>query len=131
MPQGSVTTAVPKDTLKIDVAKECKTKKYDECSTICPSKGMLLLYGIAELALLTVNPNTVKTGTDIRIRLMEGTQQVNFSLLKEISGVTSNKLILNDPRFISRTDAMNFNRAQFTSIGESDDEMSNPLPLGY
>ena len=43
----------------------------------------------------------------------------------------SNELILNEPRFISRTDGLSFNMAQFTSTGESDDEMSDPLPLGY
>ena len=42
----------------------------------------------------------------------------------------SNELIPYEPRFISRTDGMSFNLAQFTSTGESDDEMSNPLPLG-
>ena len=43
----------------------------------------------------------------------------------------SNELILNEPRFISRADGMSFNMAQFTSNGDSDDEMSNALPLGY
>ena len=43
----------------------------------------------------------------------------------------SNKLIPNEPKFISRTDGMSFNMAQFTSTGESNAEMSNPLPLGY
>ena len=43
----------------------------------------------------------------------------------------SNELILNEPKFISRADGMSFNMAQFTSTGESDAEMSDPLPLGY
>ena len=43
----------------------------------------------------------------------------------------SNELIPNEPRFTSRTDGFSFNMAQFTSTGESDDEMSDPLPLGY
>ena len=43
---------------------------------------MLLLYGTAELAALTVNPNTVKTGTDLRIQLLETIQSMNFPLLK-------------------------------------------------
>ena len=43
----------------------------------------------------------------------------------------SNELIPNEPRFTSRADGMSFNMAQFTSIGESDGEMSDPLPLGY
>ena len=43
----------------------------------------------------------------------------------------SNKLIPSDPRFISRTDDMSFDMAQFTSTGVSDDEMPNLLPLGY
>ena len=42
-----------------------------------------------------------------------------------------NELIPNKPRFISRADGRSFNMAQFTSTGESDVEMSNPLPLGY
>ena len=42
-----------------------------------------------------------------------------------------NELIPNEPRFISRSDGMSFNMAQFTSTGESDDEMPDPLPLGY
>ena len=40
----------------------------------CPSKRMLLLYGTEELATLTINPNTVKTGTGLRIRMMVTTQ---------------------------------------------------------
>ena len=43
----------------------------------------------------------------------------------------SNELIPNEPRFISRADGMSFNMAQFNSTGESDAEMSDPLPLGY
>ena len=43
----------------------------------------------------------------------------------------SNELTPNEPRFTSRADGMNFNMAQFTSTGESDDEMFDPLPLGY
>ena len=34
----------------------------------------------------TVIPNTVKTQTDLWIRLMETTQQMNFSLLEDIPG---------------------------------------------
>ena len=34
-------------------------------------------------------------------------------------------------RSFSRNSGMRFNAAQFTSDGESDDELSNPLPLGY
>ena len=33
--------------------------------------------------------------------------------------------------FLSRTNGMSFNMAKFTSIGESDDARSDPLPLGY
>ena len=43
----------------------------------------------------------------------------------------SKNLVANEPRFISRTDGMSFNIAHFTSTGESDDEMSDSLPLGY
>ena len=43
----------------------------------------------------------------------------------------SNELIPNEPRFTSRADGMSFNMAQFTSTGESDVEISDPLPLGY
>ena len=53
---------------------------------IRPSKVILLLYGTAELAALTVNPNTVKTWTDHRIGLMETTQPMDFSQLKEKPG---------------------------------------------
>ena len=43
----------------------------------------------------------------------------------------SNDLIPNEQRFTSRTDGLSFNVAKFTSTGESDDKMSDPLPLGY
>ena len=43
----------------------------------------------------------------------------------------SNELIPNEPRFIARANDMSFNMAQFTSTGEPDDEMSDPLPLGH
>ena len=36
-----------------------------------------------------------------------------------------------EPRFFLRDNDMSFNAAQFTSAGESDDELSGPLPLGY
>ena len=42
----------------------------------------------------------------------------------------SNELIPNEPRFTSKTNGLSFNMAEFTSTGESDDEMSDPLPLG-
>ena len=84
--QGFATIAASTDTLKIGVAEECETKKNDESNMICPSKGMLLLYGTAALATLTVNPNTVKTGTDLRIGLMVTIQPMDFSLLKEKPG---------------------------------------------
>ena len=43
----------------------------------------------------------------------------------------TNELIPNEPRFTLRTDGLSFNMAQFTSTGDPDDEMSDPLPLGY
>ena len=84
--QGFATTAASTDTLETGVAEECETKKYDECNMICPSRRMLLLYGTAEVETLTVNSNTVKAGTDLRIRLMETTQPKDFSLLKKKPG---------------------------------------------
>ena len=78
--------AAPTDTLKIGVAEECKTKKLDVCNMVCRSKGMLLLYGTAALATLTVIPNTVKTETDLRIGFMGTIQPMDFSLLKEKPG---------------------------------------------
>ena len=129
--QGFATIAASTDTLKIGVAEECKTKKYEESNMICPSKGMLLLYGTAELVDLTVNPNTVKT--DRPPDWTDGNNPTNELLTTEGEAWQdgSNELILNEPRFISRDDGMSFNMAEFTSTGESDAEMSVPLPLGY
>ena len=42
----------------------------------------------------------------------------------------STELIPDEPRFISGTNGLSFNMAQFTSTGDSGDEMSNALPLG-
>ena len=36
-----------------------------------------------------------------------------------------------EPKFISTTNGMIFRMAQFNSAEESDDELSDPLPLGY
>ena len=36
-----------------------------------------------------------------------------------------------ESKFISTTNGMSFKMAQFNSVDESDDELSNPLPLGY
>ena len=36
-----------------------------------------------------------------------------------------------EPRFFHRNNGMSFNVLQFTSTGESHDELSDPLPLGY
>ena len=36
-----------------------------------------------------------------------------------------------EPTFLSRTNGMSFNMAQVTSVGESDDELSDPFPLRY
>ena len=36
-----------------------------------------------------------------------------------------------EQRYFHRNNGMRFNAAQFTSAGESDDELSDPLPLGY
>ena len=43
----------------------------------------------------------------------------------------SNDVNPQEPKFISTTNGMSFNMARFNSIGESDAELSNPLPLGY
>ena len=43
----------------------------------------------------------------------------------------SNDVTPLEPKFISTTNGMNFNMARFISVGESDDELSDPLPLGY
>ena len=60
--QGFASIAASTDTLKISVAKEFETKKYDASNMICPSKRMLLPSGTEGLAVLTVNPNRMKTG---------------------------------------------------------------------
>ena len=36
-----------------------------------------------------------------------------------------------EPRFFHRNNGMGFKKAQFNSVEESDDELSDPLPLGY
>ena len=43
----------------------------------------------------------------------------------------SNDVTPLEPKLISTTNGMSFNMARFSSIGESDDELSDPLPLGY
>ena len=43
----------------------------------------------------------------------------------------SNDVTPLEPKFISTTNGMSFNMARFSSVGESDDELSDPLPLGY
>ena len=43
----------------------------------------------------------------------------------------SNDVTPLEPKFISTTNGMIFNMARFSSFGESDDELSDPLPLGY
>ena len=45
--------------------------------------------------------------------------------------VESNDVTPLEPKFISTTNGMSFNKARFSSVGESDDELSDPLPLGY
>ena len=42
-----------------------------------------------------------------------------------------NKFTRLEPRFFHRNNSMSFNAAQFTSPGEPDDELSDPLPLDY
>ena len=42
-----------------------------------------------------------------------------------------NEITPPERRSFSRNSGMNFNVAQVTSAGESDDELSDPLPLGY
>ena len=42
-----------------------------------------------------------------------------------------NEITPRERRSFSRNSGMNFNVAQFTSAGESDNELSDPLPLGY
>ena len=50
---------------------------------------------------------------------------------EEASQDESNDLTPLEPKFISTTNGMSFNTAQITSTGESDDEQSNPLPMGF
>ena len=43
----------------------------------------------------------------------------------------SNDVTPLEPKFISTNNGMSFRMAQFNSAEESDDELSDPLPLGY
>ena len=43
----------------------------------------------------------------------------------------NNDVIPLEPKFISKTNGMSFRMAQFNSAEESDNELSDPLPLGY
>ena len=43
----------------------------------------------------------------------------------------SNDVTPLEPKFISTTNGMSFRKAQFNSLEESDDELSDPLPVGY
>ena len=43
----------------------------------------------------------------------------------------SNEITPLEQRYLHRNNGMRFNAAQFTSAGESDDELSDPLPTGY
>ena len=43
----------------------------------------------------------------------------------------SKEITPRERRSFSRNSGMNFNAAQFASAGESDNELSDPLPVGY
>ena len=59
------------------------------------------------------------------------TNELPLTTEEETGQDESNEITPPERRSFSRNSGMRFNAAQFTSAGESDDELSNPLPLGY
>ena len=59
------------------------------------------------------------------------TNELPLTTEEETGQDESNEITPPERRSFSRNCGMRFNAAQFTSAGESDDELSNPLPLGY
>ena len=59
------------------------------------------------------------------------TNELPLTTEEETGQDESNEITPPERRSFSRNSGMRFNAAQFTSAGESDDEPSNPLPLGY
>ena len=59
------------------------------------------------------------------------TNELPLTTEEETGQDESNEITPRERRSFSRNSGMNFNVAQVTSAGESDDELSDPLPLGY
>ena len=99
---------------------------------ICPSTRILLPYGNTDL----VTP-IVYTSTDQNVDRRPDSDDVNIPTNKLLSTEDetcqdkSNDVTPLEPKFISTTNGMNFRKTQFNSAEESDDELSDPLPLGY
>ena len=98
---ASVTIVIKTDTLQNGVAKKCETKKYGKYDLKCPPQGIMFLPRIMALMLSTAAPNTIKTWTDLLIRMMATTQPMNFNILKKKPGKTNltHSLFLNQDFF--------------------------------
>ena len=59
------------------------------------------------------------------------TNELPLTTEEETGQDESNEITPPERRSFSRNSGMRFNAAQFTSDGQSDDELSNPLPSGY
>ena len=80
---GSVTIVIKTDTHQNGVAKKCETKKYEKYDLKCPLQWLTFLPGTMALKLSTSAPNTIKTWTNLLIRMMATTQLMSINLPKK------------------------------------------------
>ena len=73
-----VNIVINTDTLQVSVAKKCNMNNYGKCGVISLPKRMLLPYGTTELAISTVDPNTIKIRTVFLTWTMEAVQLLKF-----------------------------------------------------
>ena len=83
---GSVTIVIKTDTHQNGVVKKCETKKYEKYNMKCPPLEITLLTGTIALKLSTAASNTIKTRTNLLIRMMATIQLMNINLPKKKPG---------------------------------------------
>ena len=111
----------------IGVAKRCEMKKYEKYAMICHLKGLSVPWRTLPLNNSTVNHQTMTPRTIFLIWMIEAAHRSNSYLTrKQIRNMKMNSLLLPNEDSFRGTMAW-----PSTSIGESDGESSDSLPLGY
>ena len=147
--EGNFRPWAPTQNRNQKIVRFCNScKKNGHTPTLCRKKmrdeeirrvqhDMSLNSNIAPIREYGTNDSNCRSQHDQNVDRCPDSDDVNIPTNKHLSTEDetcqdeSNDLTPLEPKFIPTTNGMSFRMAQFNSAEESDEELSDPLPLGY